>query len=225
MKERPILFSTEMVKAILDGRKTMTRRVVSFKNSKPFDNSGSWPYVKKLDDGTYMWSDAPDFSYPKDYLKDGVKCPYGQVGDRLWVRETWTVGGYTHKKDAEIVYKASEGEKHDLSIVPWNDWLESNTKYGGRCGVIDKWRSSMFMPRWASRITLEITNIRVERLQDITDQDAIKEGIDFSCTRPNSQCGCNRKSFSRLWDSINAKRGYSWGSNPWVWVIEFKRIK
>ena len=186
MKERPILFSAPMVKAILDGQKTMTRRVNSI--------------------GEYYISDK--------------KCPYGVVGDRLWVRETWyyeehmhdstegmpdlPCGLYSHR----LVYKA------DCTDYPVNVGV-------GRQG----WKPSIFMPRWASRITLEITGISVERLQDITEEDAMKEGIPMEIDCP--ECDTARKKFKNLWDSINGrgkKPGKAWNDNPWVWVIEFRRI-
>jgi hypothetical protein len=204
MKERPILFSTEMVEAILGGRKTMTRRVVSFTKCKPFINHSAWPYVKKLEDNTWMWSDAPDFHYPKGYMKDGVKCPYGQVGDRLWVRETLLRGEKQYA--GIIVYKAGN--------TPITD------RYGSyvRWPVDRNYIPSIHMPRSLSRITLEITDIRVERLQDISLGDLSKEGVTLK------QFGFDNmySEFEHLWDSINAKRGYSWESNPWVWVISFR---
>jgi hypothetical protein len=190
MKEKPILFSTDMIKAILDGRKAMTRRVI-----KP-QPKGEWA--------------APG----------RTMCPYGKIGDRLWVRETFGIcdfpGTDTSFGHRKILYKA-DGETH----------------YD-----IGKWRSSIFMPRYASRINLEITNIRVERLQSITYKEVEKEGINIVNKLPNPlSLGRMEKEkleifidkiakneFSKLWDSINAKRGYGWDINPWVWCISFKII-
>ena len=170
MNEKPILFSTPMVRAILDGRKTMTRRVVkcdSIVDNKPYWNIGGF--------------------------REG-NFPY-QVGIWLWVRETWQ-----GTKDC-ISYKASDPQQ----VVEFN---------------YEPWRPSIFMPRWASRITLEITNVRVERLHEITEEDAEKEGVSFTqYTNANA-----RFHFMELWDSINSKK-YPWESNPWVWVIEFKRLE
>jgi len=167
MKERPILFSTEMVKAILDGRKTMTRRVVKD---------------------------------PYKYITIPRPSPYGRVGDRLWVRETFVI---------------------DADGMP---------DYRADCdsGVI-AWRPSIFMPRKLSRITLEITSVRVERLQEITEEDAIKEGAGpghILCSptifNPETETPKDyRTGFSYLWDAINRKT-YPWESNPWVWVISFR---
>lgn len=122
-------------------------------------------------------------------------CTYGRPGDRLWVRET-----YNGNKEVGLAYRATNPE---LNGCPW--------------------RPSIFMPRWASRITLEIVSVRVERLNDISEEDAMAEGV----TRPPYYSAAPHYQiwFRNLWDSINAKRGYSWDSNPWVWVIEFKRVK
>ena len=172
MKERPIIFNTEMVKAILEGRKTQTRRVI-----KP---------------------------QPSGIILVWEHCPYGQVGDRLWVRETWNAG---HDGQSLPVFKA--GLSADLTKE-----LEADELWSG-------WKPSIHMPRWASRITLEITEIRVERLQEITEEDAkaegcvkqIKDGLIFDSAIHE---------YSWLWDSLNAK--YPWESNPWVWVISFKGV-
>ena len=207
MKERPILFSGEMVRAILDGRKTQTRRVIK-------------PQPMKLD--TAQWFPGPpgDKRNAKHYaneshLRKGLPidfCPYGIPGDRLWVRETWRTD------------KLGEGEYP----VRKGQWIECRATpdippptYPGR------WRASIHMPRWASRIDLEITDIRVERVQEISPQDVCREGI-----RPTIPGGfeideCDwigAQQFKPLWDSINAKRGYGWDMNPWVWVISFRRI-
>jgi len=187
VKERPILFSTEMVRAILEGRKTQTRRVIKPK-----------PWLidpHKVEYNLWECGDGKE-----TYL---IKCPYGKPGDLLWVRETW--GLYdTQPKDgpgkALLFYRASDGESYELRY--------------------QLWRPSIFMPRWASRITLKIINVRVERLQDISEEDAIKEGATFR----KGEWG-ELDAFNYIWDSINAKRGYSWDSNPWVWVIEFKRVE
>ena len=128
-------------------------------------------------------------------------CPYGKPGDRLWVRETFGVcdfpGGSASFGKRKILYKADGETTYDIG----------------------KWKPSIFMPRMYSRITLEITSVRVERLQDISNKDIESEG---AC---GMACVTHRLTFKQLWDSINSKRGYSWESNPWVWVVEFERIK
>jgi hypothetical protein len=189
MKEHPILFSTEMVRAILDGRKTQTRRVI-----KP------QPEEEIVGDmlQTQIW-----------YL-DGdpdkmIHCPYGQVGDRLWVRETF----------CQVCYKG-DGEP-DVCL---KEDCERNPIAFSKCFC--KWTPSIFMPRWASRITLEITGIRVERVQEISPEDCLSEGIEKS----NSDDWKELLSYqyADLWDSINGKK-HPWSSNPWVWCLEFKRVK
>ena len=186
MRERPILFNSEMVKAILEGRKTQTRRVIK-------------PQPEDFDGDNILW---------KGRWKPLNVCPYGQVGDRLWVKETWTPDIFTGKP---LWYKAN-GIPDSLKNI--------------------RWKPSIFMPRWASRITLEITGLRVERLQEITEEDTIKEGIVMNNRpfegwywMPNIYSTTNPiVAFEKLWDSLNAKREYSWEQNPWCWVLEFKRI-
>ena len=182
MTEHPIIFSGEMVRAILDGRKTMTRRVV------------------KLDD----FDGDPVYETSDGTLRDVISlCPYGKVGDRLWVREAWGIitGKYSQRwKSGTVAYKADHGITH-----------------GGVEYDLMKWKPSIHMPRKASRITLEITKIRVERLQEITEEDVRKEGIDESKSIMGSRMG----SFVVLWDSINGKK-YPWSNNCFVWVLTFK---
>lgn len=193
VRERPIIFSTEMVKAILEGRKTQTRRVVK-------------PQLEDYRDGYPDGRDCPPTSVVKqrghwidegDFLHD--YCPYGKVGDLLWVRETHNIGGIPPNEWA--IYKADE---YSEPVV---------------------WRPSIHMPKWATRIWLEITGVRVERLQDISHQEVIAEGVTplpFGDTRRYmSGVPVGIQNFRFLWDSLNAKRGYGWNVNPWVWVIEF----
>lgn len=179
-----------MVRAILDGRKTQTRRVVKPQPceagfaAQPFN----WSRVEKVGIFFHIISDEPSAQFT-------VQCPYGTPGDRLWVKETWA----ENDPPSGYLYSATD------SVV------------GGL-----KWRPSIFMKRDASRITLEIVSIRVERVQAISRGDATCEGCPF----PNMADGPNPKWWFRdLWDSINAKRGYGWDANPWVWVIEFKRVQ
>jgi len=192
MKEYPILFSGEMVRSILAGKKTQTRRVIKSE-----------------------WSRCLDLEEPDDVTKAINQCPYGQPGDRLWVRETaklrtitatsWKVSSF------DLYYKADDG------LVIFNNRAGRYAPYK-RIGFTP----SIHMPRWASRINLEIVNIRVERVQDINLNDMVAEGIqDLREEMSGVPCVINR--FQKLWNSINAKRGYSWEVNPWVWVIEFKR--
>jgi len=195
MKERPIIFNTENVKAILDGRKTQTRRIV-----KP----------------------QPELTITDEQYKDNMRlllygggrfCPYGEIGDRLWVRENWRV--ITDDNRYAIVFKDG-GMK----------FFDGQTTYK----IEDYWKPSFFLPKWASRITLEITGVRVERLQEITTWDMEAEGLPYKIERKNEaeeicESEVAQEWFRCLWDSLNAKRGYGWEVNSWVWVIEFKKVE
>lgn len=196
MKERPILFSGEMVRAIIDGRKTQTRRIVKRPKRTPLD------YILRPDliiDAACTWWQNPKF----DRVGESQKCPYGKVGDRLWVRETWAKGSH-HYPQVPFVYRADASPIMLLAKV---------------------WKPSIHMPRIASRIILEIVNTRVERLDDISTDDIWAEGVD--CGKGNPTMGMRWEnmqyiSFVDLWEKINGDG--SWALNPWVWVIEFKKI-
>jgi len=196
---KPIIFSTDMVKAILEGRKTQTRRVI-----EPAKTSAT---AKYFDPKLNNWPIDQDTGRK-------LNCPYGQAGDRLWVRET-----FCYKYDAikaipierEVWYKASNPEVIKID----GDGGQEFRKDGYEASP---WLPSIFMPRWASRITLEITEIRVERLQEITPLDCLAEGVMDDLINWKFD-------FIKLWDKINAKRGYGWSVNPWVWVISFKMLK
>lgn len=253
MSEKPILYSGEMVRAILDGRKTQTRRVI--KN----------PPWLKMDDKSFYAGIALGVSEGMEF----ENCPYGRPGDRLWVREAWRPGAWRDDGRIAIDYKASP----ELTNTPWvtipddfdgktfdDLWLEWTDELLNAGSIPDdegyhhweagrsplRWRPSIFMPRWASRITLQVTAVRVERVQDISEEDAIAEGLDREwCSEFVPETGMDvsgfdyrdysdpsgitwtspLESFKTLWDSINAKRGYSWDSNPWVWVVEFEQVK
>lgn len=211
MRERPIIMSAPMVRAILAGKKTQTRRVV-----KPYgrdngfcimetENRGLWPY--RSDDGESC------FITIDGYLNEvALRCPYGVPGDRLWVRETWLQADRPLRDDGRggiIVYRAA----YPNDQVPL------------------RWRSSIHMPRWASRITLEITGVRVEWLQDISEADAMAEGIGkpagaqfwYSDIRGSPRPGDTPQwAYRNLWESIHGAG--SWDANPWVWVVAFRRV-
>lgn len=231
MKERPIIFCGEMVEAILKGKKTQTRRIVgpqpiAYGKSSYGGTRSGW--VWRPDTLNRSWNDDDADPYRcKEIATVAMagECPYGQVGDRLWVRETFAqCGTVMDERIAYIAYRAdaelTATSKFYPQIVPSN---KSFLK------TLRKWRPSIHMPRWASRITLEITNIRVERVQDIktggylTKSDVQKEGCPFD-NKPELLGSDEEEWFIKLWNSINAKRGYSWESNLWVWVIEFKRF-
>lgn len=202
LKERPILFSAPMVRAILEGRKTKTRRVVK---TKPFKFGGVEPTQNFL----FLKDGIAHFGF-NDLITNKVKCPYG-VGDRLWVRENFAfVGG---------------GDPGLLLCQA--DWQETAKLH--KCDNADKpprWKPSIHMPRWASRITLEITDIRVERLQDIRQDGAKAEGATPKLPRILGDDYIFRDDYTGgfidLWESINGKG--SWGANPFVWVIGFERV-
>jgi hypothetical protein len=205
-RERPILFSAPMVRAILDGRKTQTRRVAKprFDDRKPCEH---WKGENHDGDAT-MYRHCSHGS-------EGLGCPYGQPGDRLWVRETWFSSN--PKTPSRVRYAADD-------LIRLEDGLFARAV----CNP-PKWRPSLFMPRWASRITLEIVAVRVERLQDISEKDALAEGCEREFKADGSTVwGAGLveavENYKTLWDSINAKRGVGWDINPWVWVIEFKRF-
>lgn len=208
-KERPVVFSAQEVRAALEGRKTQFRRVVKL---QPMDNPKTRPV--KRESGWWWERIQPGFSF---ICGMGV-CPFGEPGTMLWVRETWAVQHaldghkprFIPSKEARVHYAASED----------------------RGGLL--WRSQIQMPRWASRITLEVTDIRVERLQDISDEDAIAEGMQRS--RANYWCGAQHRAhafprqmksakaaYADLWDSAYAKTA-PWENNPWVWRVEFRRV-
>lgn len=205
MKERPILFSGAMVRAILDGSKTQTRRIVKHESliTKNADGTPKKAYPKwhagqcgVLDHGPVHWNIGGH----------AVKCPYGRPGDRLWVRETFALTG---DNASPIVHPIHGGAA----------WRATDHAKGF------KWKPSIHMPRWASRITLEIVSVRVERLQDISDIDAYQEGV--LPARPHGKedqyLATPREGFAQLWQSINGPG--SWDANPFVWVVEFRRLE
>lgn len=204
MKERPILFSAPMVRALLDGRKTLTRRVAKLTANA---------HVKEVG-GHRRW-------HPGD-PEAKLACPYGQPGEHLWVRETCFINDFrgvkipeSERTDCQVVYKAD----------PLQDWE------GEQSLIV--WRPSIHMPRWASRITLEITGVRVERLWAISVDDVVAEGCPRVPVRLNSRPDYQSEledarsatvsGYRSLWESIDGPG--SWCENPWVWVVEFKVIK
>lgn len=191
-KERPILFSGPMVRAILDGHKTQTRRVIKMRNGQLMGEG-----ELSSDGRTVM-----DFSRSFPYW-EALPCPYGKPGDLLWVRETYSHSW--HHAQPRFVYRATDDDNEQLTRHP----------------DFDGWKSSIYMPRRASRLTLRITDVRVERVQDISDYDCHCEGIALT-----SDDGENyREDFAVLWDAMHEKRGHGWAVNPWVWVIDFEVVQ
>lgn len=190
MKERPIIMTAESVRAILDGRKTQTRRVIK--------SVAYWETIEMNKDYAVVISKPYELTF-----RTILRCPFGVPGDRLWVRETWALAvpaGSSVRAERIPHYKA-DGE------------------------MLPRWKPSIHMPRWASRITLEITGVRVERLQEIKPIDTVAEGVyEPKLNYGKAEGPYAIATFANYWDSINAKRGYPWDSNPWVWVIEFERV-
>jgi len=230
MKERPVLFSAPMIRAILEGRKMQTRRIL--KCDSHIDRIGT-PHEwnrGRADDRMKRWEDwGPRTGHVLLHSGTSVfalRCPYGQPGDRLWVRETWGckdadrpgVPGGRKPQPGDSIQYAENGADAWQWRVP---------------GSLP-WRPSIHMPRWASRILLEVTDVRVQRVQDISEEDARAEGVLWvpghgEITPADLHEGYSnyldcRQGFWVLWDSINAKRGFGWDSNPWVWAITFRRV-
>jgi len=214
MRELPILFSAPMVRAILEGRKTVTRRVTKLDVAgRPRRGGKAW----HIDDADCVQA-----------------CPYGQPGDRLWVRETFWKDESGFKPTLLLGAKARVHLEYDAGLKDHDRDELRSTQY--RC------KPSIHMPRWASRITLEVTGVRVERLQDISEEDALAEGLHrieigsgyldrYAATAASWQEAVEqqvttyedpRNAFRDLWESINGAS--SWNASPWVWVVEFKRV-
>lgn len=222
MKERPILFSGAMVRAILSGRKTQTRRV-----------------CKSL-----IWTDVEDM--PPNCTRYGnvavvQKCPYGESGDRLWVKETFSTDAVCMYPCPQAWYRATDfNDRSDLKgwhVCPKHArgrWADCLACWEEREGRKFRWKPSIFMPRLLSRITLEIVSVRVERLEDISEADALAEGIERDAAEFKNYnvkdkafpwvggSGAAVFSYRTLWESINGAG--SWEANPWVWVVEFKKL-
>ena len=219
-KPQPILFSGPMIRAILDGRKTMTRRVMRCQPSEDWIPT-HYTEIHKMENGEPNPNKVIGWGPCNSDGDEGYPCPYGQVGDRLWVREThyrfgqWRKDGLTKSRKQRWIFIGSDDPVAHFSI-PETMVPTSRSEIGWHK------RPSIFMPRWASRITLEITSVRVERLQDITHADVCAEGFKMQGVVKGWD-----QVFARSWDALNAKRKggiYAWAKNPWVWMIEFKRI-
>ncbi|ENU1914319.1 hypothetical protein ACR70T_17200 [Klebsiella pneumoniae] len=206
--ERGMIFNAEMVRAILDGRKTQTRRPIKWKQTR-FTEIG-----EREDGSKWPWSEdaehAFDFWHP---------CPFGSVGDRIWVRETFQGPLFDFDLMDSYCKDSTPFEKSEFCVYK-ADGVPAPEFYDADDELHCCWRPSIHMPRWASRILLEITGVRVERLKSISDRDALREG----CSTADMKSGdCVADVFARLWASIYGSD--SWKTNPWVWVIEFKRVE
>lgn len=232
MDEKPILFSTPMIRALLSGKKTQTRRIMK-PQMEYGDQCGfpSWYFPSGRESGIL---------YPNGKEEILLKCPYGQPGSRLWVRETFAIvprTAYARSIDVQQVIRKDDPYNHDAAVFR-ADWDLSPP---------GRWRASIHMPRWASRIILEITDIRVERLQDISEEDAVAEGLT-AITKDNGRTvkygipdrdglpGTDntgwpwtrwtidpRIAYMRLWEDINGLG--SWNINPFVWCLTFREVQ
>ncbi|EPK0124602.1 morphogenetic protein [Klebsiella variicola] len=216
MKERGMIFNGEMTRAILDGRKTQTRRIMKVQPSEDFtpmnmaletDYKARWYTPGVVDKDGYLQPASKEV-FGVSNENEGYSCPFGAVGDRIWVRETWARYNIDQNSH-DIAYRATTPA----------DWPEEG-----------RWRPSIHMPRWASRILLEITDVRVERLNSISQEDAQAEGMELTGWRPTysdpdsgGEVMTPYDNFAELWSSICGDE--SWKANPWVWVISFKRVE
>ncbi|EBF4782383.1 hypothetical protein AC369_07265 [Salmonella enterica subsp. diarizonae] len=211
MSERGMIFNAEMVNAILSGRKTQTRRPIKWKQTRfteiaERDDGSLWPWTEDCERGGDIW----------------FACPYGEIGDRIWVRETWQVIHDHIDESSHVEYRT-----YAPSIPKEKDryWHTVYAEHFGDESREDRgfpWRPAIHMPSWASRILLEITDVRVERLRDLSEEDAKSEGIIPSAggVLPGWEYRIN---FRDLWMDIYGTD--NWDANPWVWVIEFKRVE
>ncbi len=232
MKERPILFSAPMVRAILAGTKTQTRRVVKIPGVMPhtsFVITHPEEEIIRFDDGTFHYLSTAAMSGP-------YACPYGQPGDRLWVRETWRHTCDSLEEARALTEDITSGTAVDYRATYVDELMRNGPMARAdaeECCRWETWKPSIHMPRWASRILLEVTDVRVQRLQDISGSDARAEGVErihcYGPDCPDGEDGCNargcygaRERFHELWDSINGAG--AWGANPWVWALSFRRV-
>ncbi len=211
MKSKPILFSAPMVRALLDGSKTQTRRVAKNRKHPDFGNDMTPSELSREDKHVIYRA-----------------CPHGAPGDRLWVRETWC--GEVDCHTSQLIYNEDGNTYKCLYradgvhvVLDDGDGFTKTNRDGSEASP---WKPSIHMPRWASRITLEITGVRLERLQDISEADAIAEGCmagDFEYHHNAEGTETAKQSYECLWEQINGPS--SWERNPWVWVIEFKKVR
>lgn len=220
MKERPVLFSAPMVRALLEGSKTQTRRVVKPQPPADWDRN--------------CWYSAPVWGWTRNEVPSAewhkVRCPYGQLGDRLYVKESYRLSSDFDADRASRVADRCIDAGYKKPWAPIQYEADGGQQNWDNTCTPGKLRPSIFMPRWASRITLAITSVRVERLKDISEADAQAEGvgeagIETGCVLETSapvEVGSYLAAYADLWESINGPG--SWDANPWVWVVSFRRL-
>jgi hypothetical protein len=232
MKYRPILYSTPMIPPLLADVKTQTRRLV-----KP------QPHTSRPDYYADRYNQEPNWAF---WLPDGKmseprtwRCPYGEPGDRLWVRETWCplIPEHFHEPGKPRDFLSERynqtrrnGAAYRADCMRFNGGKLREDSESERCrkelGYL-RWTPAIHMPRWASRLTLEVTGVRVERLQAITEDEARAEGVTPFPANPEGDCwtdGKHRTAFVYLWNEINGWHPSAWDANPWVWVVSFRRV-
>lgn len=227
MTERGMIFNAEMVRAILDGRKTQTRRIMKV---QPESNQLGLLLItdstKHSDIGKYHWAES---NATGNHVRSKLfLCPFGAVGDRIWVRE----GFFPAPLEMQ-----SEPPRKTIWNIAYRDGMQMEklapAEYNPTIYNYERWTPSIHMPRWASRILLEITDVRIERLNAISEEDATAEGVppagsllpDYPGTflTPKGDFATAKVAFQRLWESIHGEE--SWKANSWVWVISFKRVE
>ncbi|HIE9406578.1 TPA: morphogenetic protein [Klebsiella pneumoniae] len=235
MKERGMIFNSEMVRAIVSGRKTQTRRIMKVQPKPSKSRPGDfWFSSKKLESMVHVSDLAPGKSPIADYhlfIQEHC-CPFGAVGDRIWVRETFQGPLFDYDLMDSYCKDPTPFEKPEFCVYK-ADGVPAPEFYDADDELHCCWRPSIHMPRWASRILLGITDVRVERLNAISEEDATAEGVppagsllpDYLGTflTPKGDFATAKVAFQRLWESIYGEE--SWKANGWVWVIEFKRVE
>lgn len=216
MKEKPIIFSPEMVRAILAKQKTQTRRVIK-------------PQIQQMEEGFAWWHKSLPAGHCHSDLESVIQlalksCPYGKVGDRLWVREAF----YPDPPDTGdwCYYEFEDGTPNQMNMkaIPAKYQKPEHVMYKASSSSSLQWKPSMFMPRWASRITLEVTNLRVERIQSISTEDCIAEGFSSRLREFDAQVDLWQQ-VEAAWNKMHDKKGFGWNQNPFVWVVGFKVVK
>ena len=241
MKERPIPMSGPMVRAILEGRKTQTRRVVKWPagvQAEQIQRVVTAPYYGHGMPGEFTPLNACGGVCVEAFKPHSYPCPYGVPGDRLWVRETFYIDHMSVSEGGPLPKEMPDGWDEMLYYRADGECCQQIPEC--RCDEVGKpkWRSSIHMPRWACRLVLEVVSVRVERLQDISEADALSEGVrckecgytllDAGIQMDHAVCSKRGKrgaanAFKELWESINGPG--SWALNPWVWVVGFKRVE